>query len=287
MPRGKYIIAGKTDPDSLGHYLFNLPSYTHFTAPLRRYADIIVHRQFKAAITNPESYRDEIDSLKMNSDYCNFKKDCAKAAQEQAIHLLLCQTINEMSKETGQILVMGTILQVYESSFDVFLPEFGIEKRVHGDQLPLRKAEFDKTQRVLELYWEPGVDAATYVPPDEKEPLSYRASIKNKYRSSAREAAAKQADQLANSVSDELIDKFAKLDLSLPTVESLQKGADGSDGSLGPYMKECITRIENDSYVQEIRELKKVPILLKSEVGMTLPCLTVRTLNPFAELSKK
>ncbi|OXT09786.1 hypothetical protein B9K06_27170, partial [Bacillus sp. OG2] len=72
------------------------------------YADIIVHRQLKHIINHTiDQYKDDIDSLKVVSDYCNFKKDCANATQEQAIHLLLCQTINDMSVKTGQVLCSG------------------------------------------------------------------------------------------------------------------------------------------------------------------------------------
>lgn len=167
MPRARYFIAGKVDPDQYGHYALNLPIYTHFTAPMRRYADHVVHRQLKAVI-HDTPYTEDMEALKITSEYCNFKKDCAYQAQEQAIHLLLCKTINDMGNTTGQLLTMATVLQVYESSFDVFIPEFGIEKRVHGDQLPLIKAEFDGTNRVLELHWQPGVDSATFIPADEK-----------------------------------------------------------------------------------------------------------------------
>lgn len=299
MPRAKYYVAGKQEADSYGHYYFNMPLYTHFTSPLRRYADLIVHRQVKKVIRGiGADTSSDLDALKAIADYCNFKKDCAAGAQEQAIHLLLSQTINDMSEHAGQLLVMGTVLQVYESSFDVFIPELGIEKRVHGDQLPLVKAEFNKNNRRLELFWEKGVDSATYIPPDEKTSLSYRSSIKNKYRTSASEAAKIQRrNGLAknnNIVPDEILEKFSKLDINPPAVStpaprvgriwnSQLPSPEAEDDGLAPYFKDCITRVEANSYIQEIRELMPVPVLLRAEIGMALPCLTVRVLNPFAD----
>lgn len=313
MSRGKYFVAGKQPSDSFGHYYLNLPLYTHFSAPLRRYADLVVHRQLKQVL-HKLSYEKDLDSLKATAEYCNFKKDCASSAQEQAIHLLLSQTINEMSEDVGQILCMGTVVQVYESSFDVFIPEFGVEKRVHGDQLPLIKAEFDKSERVLELYWESGVDSATYVPPDEKSSLSYRSSIKNKYRTSALQSANIQRKKFTESNAESLAAKFDKLNLevpkinipslqnkdlsdldskslpSLPTqdlVSSDQKNHSSttietmSEAGLKPYLQNLLTRVEGDSHIQEIRELQQVPVLIRAEIGMALPCLTVRVLNPF------
>ena len=194
-----------------------------------------------------------------------------------------------MSKHAGQILVMGIVVQVYESSFDVVVPEFGIEKRVHGDQLPLVKAEFDKSKRVLELYWEKGVDSATYVPPDERSSLSYRSSIKNKYRTSALEAAKIQHSTMVekNTIAPvSITDKLAAMNIGVPVFLSLlgQQNFEATQkDDLSPYLRDCITRVEGNKYIQEIRELKQVPVLLRAEIGMSLPCLTVRVLNPFAE----
>ena len=55
-----------------------------------------------------------------------------------------------------------------------------------------------------------------------------------------------------------------------------------SINGLAPYLQDCITRIEGSSYIQVIKELNMVPVLLRAEIGMALPCLTVRILNPFA-----
>ncbi|KAK6199281.1 exoribonuclease complex, subunit Rrp44/Dis3 [Scheffersomyces amazonensis] len=323
MSRGKYYVAGRQESDTFNHYYFNLPLYTHFTAPLRRYADLIVHRQLKSVLNKSEEDYD-LEALKSTTDYCNFKKDCAANAQEQAIHLLLSRTINEMSESAGQLLCMGIVVQVYESSFDVFIPEFGVEKRVHGDQLPLVKAEFDKIDRTLELYWEKGIDSATYVPPDEKSSLSYRNSIKNKYRTSALQAA-KIQNKTVLEKNESIIEKLAKLNLEPPklTIPALEQqklrvidlGRDSTQSmpssptksnfpknlrtnsssviksdissnsfnGLAPYLQGTITRIEGDSHIQVIKELIKVPVLIRAEIGMALPCLTVRVLNPFTE----
>lgn len=288
MHRGKYYIAGKVDPETYEHWFYNLPLYTHFTSPASRYADIIVHRQLKSVLYNT-AYLEEADELKLVADYCNFKKDSSLAAQYQSIHLLLCQTVNAMSEKSGHILTIGTVIQVYESSFDVLLPEFGIEKRVHGDQLPLIKAEFDSNKSTLELYWEKGVDSATFIPVDETKPLSYRSSIKNKFRTSSSEAAKLQVEE-KNENYEYIMKQLEELKLKAPEViipsksVSVNSAVDIKNDRLAPYFKDVTVKIdkEKDYYIQEIKSLTQVPILLRSEIGMALPCLTVRTLNPFA-----
>lgn len=284
MPSPKYFVARFQDEESFGHYYLNTPLYTHFNAPLKRFADLTVHRQLKMVIGDGAAEaQQDFEALKSVADYCNFKKDCAAHAQEQAIHLLLSQSIKEMSEHAGQLLVMGTVVQVYESSFDVIIPEFGIEKRVHGDQLPLVKAEFDKVNRILELYWEKGVDTGTYIPLDEKSSLSYRNSIKNKNRKSAYEAAKIQSKNMRekNTIApDSIIQKFAELGIKEPKFSHFIQ-AEEDDVGLEPYIKTCVTRVEDKSYIQEVRELSQIPILLRAEIGMSLPCLTVGALNPF------
>ncbi|KAK3403284.1 hypothetical protein B0T20DRAFT_342526 [Sordaria brevicollis] len=338
MQRAKYFIAGKTASLLWPHYALNLPLYTHFTYPTRRYADIIVHRQLEAVLSDGKiEYTEDLENLVKTVESCNTKKDSAQNAQEQSVHIESCRTMDKKRQEVnGDLISEGIVICVYESAFDVLIPEWGFEKRVHCDQLPLKKAEFRKEKRVLELYWEKGVPSSAYVPEDERPKAAASQRISNalaaarqaeeaeRAKKEREEAARKQIetgtvshddvdalfedeDDIEDNASD-ITEAMAGASLaerptqSVPgsptqsaaeTVGTLHRTRSDSKVPVGEapearltnkekYLKLFKLREEGGEYIQDVTEMTRVPVILKTDLTKSPPCLTIRSLNPYA-----
>ncbi len=324
MQRAKYFVAGKTAKHLWPHYALNLPLYTHFTGPTRRYADILVHRQLEAVLSEGKiEYSEDVDNLVKAIESCNTKKDSAQNAQEQSVHIDSCRIMDKKRLEThGDLISDGIVICVYESAFDVLIPEWGFEKRVHCDQLPLKKAEFRKEKRVLELYWEKGVPSSAYVPEDERPKAAASMRMSNaavaarqqeeaeRFRREREEAARKQIDTGTISTDDtdalfdddddngsDITEAMAGASLaerptqSVPGSPSRLEAAVDSNlqrarsdsrvpASEAPetrltnkekYLKLFKLREEGGEYIQDVTEMARVPIILKTDLSKSPP----------------
>jgi len=320
MRRAQYCINGRQA--DITHYALNLPVYTHFTNPSRRYADIVVHRQLEAVLSNGAiEFTEDLDSLSKTTEMCNTKKDSAHAAQEQSVHIEACRKMDKKAQELGgDLIAEGIVLCVYESAFDVLIPEWGFEKRVHCDQLPLKKAEFDKNKRLLELFWEKGVPSSAYVPEDERPKAgtgrgnaaaAARQAEAAKQQKEAEEAKRRQMDTSSVNTDDvnalfddddesitDLAEMTSGVSLHARPTQSMppsptrngpaghaphrtssdskiaQSAADAPESQLSDkekYLGMFTLREENGDYIQEVREMTRVPVILKTDLSKSPP----------------
>ncbi|KAK0727893.1 hypothetical protein B0T26DRAFT_148503 [Lasiosphaeria miniovina] len=324
MQRAKYYIAGKTVQHLWPHYALNLPLYTHFTSPTRRYADVIVHRQLESVLSDGKiEYNEDLENLVKTVESCNTKKDSAQNAQDQSVHIESCRTMDKKRQEVnGDLISEGIVVCVYESAFDVLIPEWGFEKRVHCDQLPLKKAEFRKEKRVLELYWEKGVPSSAYVPEDERPKAAASQRVSNamvaarqaeeaeRARREREEAARKQIDTGTISTDDtdalfdddednasDITEAMAGASLAeRPTQSVPGSPARSSSNAAGTlhrtrsdskvpvadapetrltnkekYLKLFKLREEGGEYIQDVTEMTRVPVILKTDLTKSPP----------------
>ncbi|EGZ30379.1 hypothetical protein PHYSODRAFT_472843 [Phytophthora sojae] len=152
MKPAEYMVAGNgASPESWRHYALNIPYYTHFTSPIRRYADVVVHRLLQESIVgaasleseteDPESKMVEFTSVAQN---CNEKKMTSKNAEKECDKVFLCAYV----QNHGDVEVTGVVLSMGQKSFTVYILELGQEQRLFLQELHMRGSWNEKTSQL-------------------------------------------------------------------------------------------------------------------------------------------
>ncbi|MGO1461282.1 MAG: ribonuclease R [Oleiphilaceae bacterium] len=68
-------------PEESGHFGLGFASYAHFTSPIRRYSDLIVHRAIKSRIHNPEVTKDVVSPAVSDPELAVYPYDYARMSQ--------------------------------------------------------------------------------------------------------------------------------------------------------------------------------------------------------------
>ncbi|CAI5461475.1 unnamed protein product [Closterium sp. Yama58-4] len=128
MTQAVYFPSGQLAPAEYHHYGLAAPIYTHFTSPIRRYADVVVHRLLAAAIgltPLPDQTKDKtaLTALTDNLNYRNRNAQMAGRASVE-LHTLIFFRTRPTDAE-------GRIVMVRSNGLIVFVPKYGIEGPVY------------------------------------------------------------------------------------------------------------------------------------------------------------
>lgn len=180
MTSAEYFCSGSHAEPEFRHYGLASEIYTHFTSPIRRYADLLVHRQLAYAIGYEGQGSDVVDEGLRNKNklenVCrnlNFRHRNAQHAGRASIEYYVGQALKQRQAKMGDegVVEDGYVMRVFENGAVIFVPKFGIEGVVRLEDFDLSSAKHFKKSRQGES------DEDNVVKESEFEPENYALTV--------------------------------------------------------------------------------------------------------------
>ena len=134
-------------PELLGHFGLALESYAHFTSPIRRYPDLLVHRAIKHALSGraAERFRYSKANMAALGDSCSMTERRADEATRDVVDWLKCEYMMDKVGEAFSGVITGV------TSFGLFveLDDIYVEGLVHITALTNDYYQFDPVKHRL------------------------------------------------------------------------------------------------------------------------------------------
>src|SRR5690606_6202242 len=122
------------NPNSLGHFGLATNFYTHFTAPIRRYSDLIVHRLIRTYLIEGDMSEETMqkwrEKLEEIAEHCSYRERLAEDAERETDDLKKAEFMLDKIGEEYEGIISGV------TSFGLFVQlENTIEGLVHVSYL--------------------------------------------------------------------------------------------------------------------------------------------------------
>ena len=126
------------DPENRGHFGLALEEYAHFTSPIRRYPDLLLHRAIKWVLADQQhktsktgGHRYSTSEMLYFGEHCSMTERRADEAVRDVVDWLKC---DYMQDHVGEVF-NGTISSVVNFGFFVRLDDLFIDGLVHVSSL--------------------------------------------------------------------------------------------------------------------------------------------------------
>ncbi|CAH0019520.1 unnamed protein product [Clonostachys rhizophaga] len=148
MMSAEYFCSGTQAYPEFRHYGLASEIYTHFTSPIRRYADLLAHRQLAAAI-DYEAVHPSVRSRGRLEAVCkniNVRHRNAQMAGRASIAYYVGQALKGKVAEEEAF-----VMKIFSNGFVVLVPRFGIEGLIRLRDLaePEPESDFDAESYTL------------------------------------------------------------------------------------------------------------------------------------------
>jgi len=150
-------------PENIGHFGLGFAAYTHFTSPIRRYPDLLVHRALRflirskaqavnvrkvtgvEPISRKEIYPYDLKDMQSFGETCSMSERRADAASYDVIDWLKCEYIKDRVGDEFP----GTVSSVTGFGLFVELRDIYVEGLVHITALKNDYYQFDPVRHLL------------------------------------------------------------------------------------------------------------------------------------------
>ncbi|MCB1958060.1 MAG: ribonuclease R [Rhodocyclaceae bacterium] len=130
-------------PDNAGHFGLAYEAYTHFTSPIRRYPDLLVHRAIKAVLSHEKYVPGDWDAI---GTHCSMTERRADDATRDVENWLKCYFMQDRVGEE----FTGSVSSVVPFGLFVALDDVFIEGLVHISDLGSDYFHYDETRHELQ-----------------------------------------------------------------------------------------------------------------------------------------
>ncbi len=134
-------------PENIGHFGLALGEYAHFTSPIRRYPDLLVHRAIRHALAGgtPESFEHPAREMEVLGQECSLRERRADEAARDVVTFLKCEYMRDRVGDDFPGIVTG----VTDFGLFVQLEGLQIDGLIHVANLGRDYYRFEEDRRAL------------------------------------------------------------------------------------------------------------------------------------------